>query len=93
MTTSLVVLTLLAGAGLVSIAVAWRGVAPTLLVATQLPYVVSGALGGAAVLGFALGLIAVQASRRAEARERAQLGRVTMAAADLLATLRNEVAR
>jgi hypothetical protein len=68
--------------------VAWRGLAASLVVALQLPYAASGALGGLAVLGFALGILTIQATRRAEARERAEFGRLVDATADLLGALR-----
>jgi len=82
------VVTALVVAGLVGVAVAWRGLAASLVVALQLPYAVSGALGGLALVGFALGVASIQASRRAAARERAEFGRVVAAAADVLAAVR-----
>jgi hypothetical protein len=87
---SSVVLVVLAAAGLISVAVAWRGLAASLVVAIQLPYAVSGALGGLALLGFALGLLSVQAARRSEATERAQVARLIDGAADVLAAARGE---
>lgn len=86
--TSMVVLTALVVAGLVGIGVAWRGVAASLIVAIQMPYLVSGALGGLALIGFAAALVAIQATRRSEARERAEMARFGRAAADVLAALR-----
>lgn len=77
-------------AGLVGVGVAWRGVAATLAVALQLPYAVSGAVGGLALVGFALGVGTVQATRRAAAKERADFDRVVDAAASLLAALRSD---
>jgi hypothetical protein len=88
-----VVLGALVIAGLVGVAVAWRGVAATLVVALQMPYAVSGGLGGLALVGFALGVASVQASRRAAAQERADFGRVVDAAADLLAAVRSDAVR
>ncbi len=85
---SILVLAAIALAGLVSVAVAWESLADSLLVSVQLPYAVSGALGGLALLGFALGLIAIQAARRAAANEREQFRRLATAAADLLADVR-----
>jgi hypothetical protein len=84
----MVVVTALVVAGLVGVAVAWRGLAASLVVALQLPYAVSGALGGLALVGFALGVASIQASRRAAARERAEFGRVVAAGADVLAAAR-----
>ena len=87
-TVSVIVLTLLAASGLAGILIGWRGAAASLVVAVQLPYLVSGAIGGGALLGFALGLLLVQARRREEARRRSQFDRVVQAAADLLAAAR-----
>jgi hypothetical protein len=86
---SVVVLIALAAAGLVGLGVAWKGAAATLIVALQLPYIVSGAIGGLVLLGFALGLVLVQARRRDEAVRRAEFDRVVRAAADLLAAARD----
>jgi hypothetical protein len=69
---------------------AWRGLAARLVVALQVPWVVSGALGGVALVGFALALIAVQTGRRARAQELADFERVVAAAAGLLAVVRTE---
>jgi hypothetical protein len=75
-------------AALVGLGVAWRGLAATEVVSDQVAYAVSGVLGGVALLGFALGVGSIQTTRRAEARERAALDRVVVAAADLLAVVR-----
>ena len=88
---SVAVLVALGLVGLVGVGVAWKGAAATLVVALQLPYIVSGALGGLALLGFALGLVLVQARRRNEAMRRAGFDRVVRAAADLLAAARESV--
>jgi hypothetical protein len=85
---SVAVLVVLAVAGLVGVGVAWKGAAATLVVALQLPYLVSGAMGGLALLGFALGLVMIQFRRRVEARRRAEFDGVVRAAADLLAVAR-----
>ena len=85
---SMIVLSALAAVGLVSIAVAWRGLAASLSVSVQIPYAVSGVMGGVALLGFALGLLSVQASRRAAAVERADMDRLVNASAELLADVR-----
>ncbi len=86
--TSMVVLTALVVAGLVAIGVGWHGVAASLVVAIQLPYLVSGALGGLALIGFALALVAIQSTRRNEARERLEMARFGRAAAEVLGALR-----
>lgn len=82
------ILVALAAGGLVGVWTGWRGAAASLDVAVQLPYVVSGALGGLSVTGFAAGLILVQLRRREEARRRAELQRVVEGAAELLGSVR-----
>ncbi len=89
---SVAVLAALAAVGLLSVALAWRGLADSVVAAVQLPYAVSGAVGGVGLLGFALGLLAVQAGRRQRARERDDLDRLAAAASSLLAALRQEPA-
>ena len=88
-TVSVTVLVVLAAAGLAGIAIGWRGAAASLVVSVQLPYIVSGVIGGLALLGFSLGLLIVQVRRRREAERRADFDRVVRAAADLLATARS----
>jgi hypothetical protein len=78
----------LVAAALVAVGVAWEGLADSDIVSVQLAYAASGALGGVALLGFALGVASIQATRRAEARERAELDRVVEVAAGLLAAVR-----
>jgi hypothetical protein len=85
---SVLVLGILAVAGLIGIIVGWKGAAASLVVSVQLPYIVSGAIGGLALLGFALGLLLIQARRRQEARRRADMDRVVHAAAAVLAAAR-----
>lgn len=88
-TVSVTVLVVLAAAGLGGIAIGWRGAAASLVVSVQLPYVVSGVIGGLALLGFSLGLLIIQVRRRREAERRADFDRVVRAAADLLAVARS----
>jgi hypothetical protein len=88
-TVSVAVLVVLAAIGLAGIAVGWRGAAGSLVVSVQLPYIVSGVMGGLALLGFSLGLLMIQARRRQEARRRADFDRVVRAAADVLASARS----
>ena len=52
----LVVMTLLAVAGFVAVGVAWYQAAGLFHVALQLPYLVSGGLGGLALIGSGLAL-------------------------------------
>jgi cyanate permease len=63
----------LAAAGLMLLALSWRGVAGTLFVVLQLPWVVSGAFGGMALLGLSLGMLVVHLDRTEAAAERASL--------------------
>ncbi len=78
----------LVAAALIAVGVAWKGLADSDLVSVQLSYAASGVLGGLGLLGFALGVGSIQATRRGEARERAELDRVVVVAADLLAAVR-----
>lgn len=68
-------------AGLLLVAQGWRGVAASSVVAFQLPYLVSGAVVGVALLGAALGLLRVHLDRVEAAEERrrtAELQRETL---------------
>ena len=60
----------LAVSGFVAIALGWRVAARTLFVPSQVPAVVSGALGGIALLALGAGFFTVQVSRRLAAAER-----------------------
>ena len=65
-------LALIAG-GFVAIGLGWKGVAASLVVAEQLPYLLSGGVGGLALILTGSGILAVQASRYWNARERRRL--------------------
>ena len=67
---TLLVLGSAAVAGLLLLAQGWRGVAATLFVPFQVPYLVSGAVAGVAVLGAALALLRVHLDRVEAAEER-----------------------
>jgi hypothetical protein len=82
---SLVVATLLVVGGFITVAVAWRTVADQIEPIVQLPYAVSGAVGGLASLGFGLAIATIQRRRHLEAAERAEFARVIAAASGLLA--------
>ena len=58
--------------GLVAIYFGWRGVARTIYVPLQLPEIVSGGLGGIALVGLGLALFDLQMTRRELALERKQ---------------------
>ena len=59
--------------GFVAIGLAWHGAARSLIVAEQLPYLVSGGVGGLALIAAGAGVLAVQSSRYWNARERKRL--------------------
>lgn len=82
----------LAVAGLVFVALGWRGAAASLVVALQLPWVVSGALGGVALLGLAVGLLMVHLDRAEAAAERAALALLQRDALRLLAVAHERAA-
>ncbi len=74
-------------AGFSAMALAWRGTASSLLVPTQLPFLVSGGIGGAALLVAAVALLMTHLERRHEAADRVELDtmvRVTAALADAI---------
>lgn len=85
---SLVALGALGVSGLVAVALAWRGAAAELSVASQVPFVMSGGFGGLALVGFAAGVLVIQHRRWVEARRRTELEAVIDAAAELLAAAR-----
>lgn len=66
----LVVMVVIALAGVGAIWFAWRGVARTIYVPLQLPELVSGGLGGIALIGLGLALFDLQMTRRELAQER-----------------------
>lgn len=78
----------LAVAGLVAIAVGWRVAARTLFVPYQVPALVSGGLGGLALVLLGAGLFSVQAARREAALEQAAFDGLLDEAAGLLADVR-----
>ena len=64
------VLAAIVGAGLLLLSQGWRGVAATLFVPYQVPYLVSGAITGAACVGAGLALLRVHLDRTEAAQER-----------------------
>ncbi len=75
---------LLVAQAFVAFAAAWRGASGTLVVDAQLAYLVSGGLGGLALLVAASALLTVQLSRWLAARERVELEAVLEAARSAL---------
>jgi hypothetical protein len=78
------VLAAVAASGFALIALGWRGAAATLYVALQLPWVVSGALAGIALLGLGLGALMTHLERTEAAAERAALADLQREALRLL---------
>lgn len=72
-------------AGLVAIALGWRGAAATEFVPFQVPFLVSGGLVGLALLVFALGMIDVHANRVLGAQRHADTNVAMREAVELLA--------
>ena len=56
-------------AGFAVVLLAWSGAARTLFVALQVPHLVSGGLGGLALIGLGAALMDIQLGRRDAARE------------------------
>ena len=65
-------LALIAG-GFVAIGLGWKGAAASLVVAEQLPYLLSGGVGGLALIVTGAGILTVQVNRYWSARERTRL--------------------
>jgi hypothetical protein len=65
----LVVMAGLALAGFAGIILAWYGTSGTLFVALQIPHLVSGGLGGLALVGAGIALLHIQMGRREAAIE------------------------
>ena len=84
---SLTIAALMIAGGFVAIFLAYRGVARSVNVAVQLPYVVSGGVGGLALILTGAGIIAVQSSRYWSARERQWLDVVAARSAEVMEKL------
>ena len=85
---SIVVLVLVAVAGVVAIWFGYRGLAATDDISIEVPFLVSGAFGGIGLVGFASGVVLVQFRRLSQARERAEIDRLIGAAEALLEEVR-----
>ena len=75
-------------AGFIGIALGWRVAARTLIVPFQVPALVSGAMGGFALIILGAGLANVQVGRRLAAQERAETEDLLDEAAALLDALK-----
>ena len=71
-------------AGFALLALGWRGIAATLYVALQLPWVLSGAFVGVAVVGAGLALLSTHLDRTEAAVERTDLEQLQREALRLL---------
>lgn len=76
--------------GLLLLAQGWRGVAATLVVPFQIPYLVSGAVAGVAVTGAALGLLRIHLDRVEAAEERRRTAELQRETLRLLAAVLSE---
>lgn len=74
---------LIAG-GFAAMGLAWRGAARSLVVGEQLSFLVSGGIGGLALVITGAAILAVQTSRYFNARERRRLDQIVSRAADAL---------
>lgn len=74
-------------AGFAALAIAWRGVAAQLAVPLQVPYALSGGIGGLALIGTGAAIATAQANRAAGAVERHHLGALRSASADMAGVL------
>ena len=75
-------------AGFVSIALGWKVAARTLVVPFQVPAMVSGGLGGLALIILGAGLASIQVGRRLAAEERAETEDLLDEAAALMDAMR-----
>ena len=83
----------LAVAGFAMVMLGWRGVAATLFVTLQLPWLVSGAFAGLALTGAALALLVTHLNRAEAAAERAQLAELQREALRLLGAAADDARR
>jgi hypothetical protein len=86
---SLLVLGLIAVAGCVMWGLAWRGVARTVYVPLQLPWLISGGVAGLALLGLALAGWSIHLGRRQDAIHRAAVDDLVRTGATLAEELRS----
>jgi hypothetical protein len=71
-------------AGFLAMGLAWRGAARTFSVPVQIPWVVSGGIGGLAMIGASLGFLTVHAERRRAAVRRARLEGILQDASEVV---------
>ena len=84
---SLALAVLMIAGGFVAIFIGYRGAARSVNVAVQLPYAISGGVGGIALILTGAGVIAIQSSRYWAARERQWLDVIATRSADVMEKL------
>jgi hypothetical protein len=87
---SLLVFGALVAAGFLAIGLGWKVAARTLFVPFQVPAVVSGGLGGLALVVLGAGLSTIQVGRRLAAQERAETEDLLDEAAGLMDAMRGQ---
>ncbi len=87
-TSGLILFIGLMSAGFTGIALGWKVAARTLFVPFQVPALVSGGLGGLALVLLGAGLLSVHSSRRLAAQERVAFEGLLDEAAGLLAVVK-----
>jgi hypothetical protein len=85
---SIVVFVGFVAGGFGAIGMAWRAAARTLIVGAQVPPLVSGGLGGLALVIVGAGFAVIQVSRQAAANQRAEMEGALDEAAAVVAALR-----
>lgn len=85
---AMLMLGLLAAIGFAMLALGWRGVARTVYVPFQVPWVVSAGMAGLGLLGMALGAWSIHLSRRDDAVHRLTVEDVVREATELAEDLR-----
>lgn len=74
-------------AGFAGLGLAWHGASSTLAVYVQMPFLVSGGIGGLALAGTFSGLLAVHGERRAGASDRLWLEEAIESATEIAESL------
>jgi hypothetical protein len=83
-----VILVAVAIVGLAVLSLAWRGVARSLYVGVQLPFLISAGIGGAALAGTGAALFGMHLERRAAAVRRADVDEIVRTVAGLADNVR-----
>ena len=86
------VLVAAAAVGFAVLALAWSEVAAKLYVSLQMPYLASGAIGGVALAGAAVAILAIHMERRRSAEDRTEMDGVIGVIGDVVDALPDRVA-